>query len=173
MSLTTNTPNDCLCLLSPMLTRNNTCQPVNMCFLFFLTSTGLEAFDFLELNYEVEWPMTMILTSKNMASYNKIFNFLFKLKRISFLLRDIWIMFKEIRSKRRSSTQRTDITMELCRHEMNHLITTLQNYIINQIHQVTWREFEMKLEQNVSARHADLTCRSIPLKTFFKFMKLI
>src|SRR5687767_2634502 len=75
----------------------------------------MEELESLCLNYEVEWPLSLVISPAHLQTYNKVFRFLFKLKRISFLLRDVWIVFKDYnkfsrtrRPNHRWSTRKND-----------------------------------------------------------------
>lgn len=44
--------------------------------------------DMLSLNYYIEWPLNLLLTQEALFQYSKVFNYLMKLKRLSWVLED-------------------------------------------------------------------------------------
>lgn len=56
----------------------------------FVDLTRVDAFDFIQLDYRVDWPLTLVLTSAAMAQYQAVFRFLLRAKHATFSLRDVW-----------------------------------------------------------------------------------
>ncbi|XP_068759529.1 gamma-tubulin complex component 6-like isoform X2 [Montipora capricornis] len=108
------------------------------------------ALDFLELRYAVEWPVNIVITEKSIAKYNKIFSFMLRLKRLSWVLRDIWFHLKHIACSRDAAMSPQLRQLQLFRHEMQHFVHNLEGYLSNQILNVTWSEFQEGLV-NVSS----------------------
>ncbi|KAK6235334.1 Gamma tubulin complex component [Theobroma cacao] len=111
------------------------------------TSTiGVRSFDFLGLGYRVDWPVSIILTHGALKIYADIFNFLIQLKLAIFSLTDVWCSLKDvmhlIRQKRHSSLHEREVghynmLMKL-RHQVNHFVSTLQQYVQSQLSHVSW-----------------------------------
>ncbi|EFJ22118.1 hypothetical protein SELMODRAFT_27937, partial [Selaginella moellendorffii] len=55
----------------------------------FLACTGLEAYDFIELGYHVDWPLNLILTADALCLYNLIFRLLLRVRHAVFALGEI------------------------------------------------------------------------------------
>jgi hypothetical protein len=56
----------------------------------FVNLGRVDAFDFIQLEYRVDGPLTLMLTSAAMAQYQAIFRFLLRTKHAAFSLRDVW-----------------------------------------------------------------------------------
>jgi hypothetical protein len=56
----------------------------------FVNLGRVDAFDFIQLEYRVDGPLTLVLTSAAMAQYQAIFRFLLRTKHAAFSLRDVW-----------------------------------------------------------------------------------
>ncbi|XP_015749218.1 PREDICTED: gamma-tubulin complex component 6-like [Acropora digitifera] len=98
--------------------------------------------DFLELRYTVEWPLNIVITEKSIVKYNKIFSFMLRLKRLSWVLRDVWFHLKHIAFSRDAAMSPQLRQLQLFRHEMQHFVHNLEGYLSNQILNVTWSEFQ-------------------------------
>lgn len=98
--------------------------------------------DFLELRYRVDWPLNIVITEKSVVRYNKIFSFMLRLKRLSWVLRDIWFHLKHIAYSRNAAGSPQLRQLQLFRHEMQHFVHNLESYLSNQILNVTWSEFQ-------------------------------
>ena len=44
-----------------------------------------------------------------------------------------------------------------CRHEMQHFVSVMQGYVVNQVIHVSWEEFQRELKTNVSFNTNSLT----------------
>ncbi|XVF74370.1 hypothetical protein PTKIN_Ptkin13bG0105200 [Pterospermum kingtungense] len=114
------------------------------------TSTiGVHSFDFLGLGYRVDWPVSIILTPGALIIYADIFNFLIQLKLAIFSLTDVWCSLKDVAhliSQKGLSTLHErelghfNILMKL-RHQVNHFVSTLQQYVQSQLSHVSWCKF--------------------------------
>ena len=63
----------------------------------------ISSLDFLELRYKVAWPVNIVITENSVIKYNKIFSFMLKLKRLSWILRDIWFHLKHVGHSRQAA----------------------------------------------------------------------
>ncbi|XVF19558.1 hypothetical protein REPUB_Repub11eG0121900 [Reevesia pubescens] len=114
------------------------------------TSTiGVHSFDFLGLGYRVDWPVSIILSPGALKIYADIFNFLIQLKLAIFSLTDVWCSLEDvvhlISKKRRSTLHEREVghfnmLMKL-RHQVNHFVSTLQQYVQSQLSHVSWCKF--------------------------------
>lgn len=122
------------------------------------TSTiGVHSFDFLGLGYRVDWPVSIILTPGALKIYADIFNFLIQLKLAIFSLTDVWCSLKDvvhlISQKGHSTRHQREIghfnmLMKL-RHQVNHFVSTLQQYVQSQLSHVSWCKFLHSFEHKV------------------------
>ncbi|KAB2028136.1 hypothetical protein ES319_D05G078600v1 [Gossypium barbadense] len=114
------------------------------------TSTiGVHSFDFLGLGYRVDWPISIILTPGALKIYADIFNFLIQLKLAVFSLTDVWCSLKDvvhlICQKHHPTLHEREVghfnkLMKL-RHQVNHFVSTLQQYVQSQLSHVSWCKF--------------------------------
>ncbi|XWS52751.1 hypothetical protein CRYUN_Cryun11dG0099100 [Craigia yunnanensis] len=114
------------------------------------TSTiGVHSFDFLGLGYQVDWPVSIILTPGALKIYADIFNFLIQLKLAIFSLTDVWCSLKDvvhlISQKRHSTLHECEVghfnVLIKLRHQVNHFVSTLQQYVLSQLSHVSWCKF--------------------------------
>lgn len=114
------------------------------------TSTvGVHSFDFLGLGYRVDWPVNIILTPAALRIYADIFSFLIQLKLANFSLTDVWCSVKDmIHLSGKDSNSALDkhevakfnMLMKL-RHQVNHFVSTLQQYVQSQLSHISWCRF--------------------------------
>eukprot|EP01117_Protostelium_nocturnum_P016433 TRINITY_DN6500_c0_g3_i1.p1 TRINITY_DN6500_c0_g3~~TRINITY_DN6500_c0_g3_i1.p1 ORF type:complete len:1220 (+),score=563.42 TRINITY_DN6500_c0_g3_i1:88-3747(+) len=100
------------------------------------------ALELLEMSFRLDYPLDQIIRREEMDRYNSVFTFLVKLKRVNFALRQIWILSKNANQRNQNA-----LSIDLLRHRMNHFITTLQSYVINQIHNISWDELKEKMKR--------------------------
>ena len=64
-----------------------------------LRSDKLHVLDHITLEYDVPWPVNVVITSKSLQAYNRIFSFFLRLRRITYEMRQLWKMFKAKRQR--------------------------------------------------------------------------
>eukprot|EP01105_Mastigella_eilhardi_P025245 TRINITY_DN6809_c0_g1_i1.p1 TRINITY_DN6809_c0_g1~~TRINITY_DN6809_c0_g1_i1.p1 ORF type:complete len:930 (-),score=218.93 TRINITY_DN6809_c0_g1_i1:103-2574(-) len=112
------------------------------------TPSYLNVLDSARLTYHVDgWPLSLIFTPTAMHKYSQLFDFLLKLKFVSYSLRSSWITLKAAST---ANFVPPDLARRigLTRHNMEHFATMLEAYIINQIHQVSFVALMHDLEQH-------------------------
>ncbi|KAE8037663.1 hypothetical protein FH972_010235 [Carpinus fangiana] len=122
------------------------------------TSTvGVHSFNFLGLGYRVDWPVSIVVTPDALQIYAKIFSFLIQVKLAVFSLTDVWCSLKglvHLISQNRTSEHHGkevghfNILMKL-RHQVNHFVSTLQQYVESQLTHVSWCRFLHSLHNKV------------------------
>ncbi|KAJ7523852.1 hypothetical protein O6H91_18G065200 [Diphasiastrum complanatum] len=123
----------------------------------FLDHNRLGAFDFMTLNYSVEWPLCLVLTPKVLRLYNVIFSFLFRIKLSSHALRDIWRHLQVIgrsleRKKGFTESQEQNgrfRVLQLFRQQIGHFVMAVQCYLQSQLLHAVWTRFISSLENQV------------------------
>ncbi|XP_035678118.1 gamma-tubulin complex component 6-like [Branchiostoma floridae] len=126
-----------------------------------------DTLDCLELRYKVDWPLNIVITDTTINKYNKIFSFMLQLKRISWVLKDIWFHLKRCAITNRAGNSSQYRQLQLFRHEMQHFVGVMQGYVSNQIIHVSWQEFCKELRENVHSldelhqRHAEYLNKAI------------
>lgn len=122
------------------------------------------------LQYDVKWPLTLVITSSSLSKYQEIFQFFFRLKRISSDLKYLWkllhlnkrvVKIKKYIAKRKKVEEkiaeaspadkkglhRQIMMMQIARMQMGHVIDVLQGYMMTQVLSVSWSEFENNMEK--------------------------
>lgn len=103
-----------------------------------------DIFGTCQLKYTCPWPLNVIVNQDALHKYHRVFALLFKLKRAARSLNEIWSAFQHPSRKRKAMSQHS-LAIELMRQEMYHFVVTLQNYLTNQISDVSWNEFQLNL----------------------------
>ncbi|XP_050222979.1 uncharacterized protein LOC126673061 isoform X2 [Mercurialis annua] len=122
------------------------------------TSTiGIHSFDFLGLGYRVDWPVSIILTPSALKIYCDIFNFLIKVKLAVYASTDAWRLLKDLMHfiSRRSNSKAHErevgwlnLLIKM-RQQVNHFISTLQQYVQSQLSHISWCRFLHNLKYKV------------------------
>jgi len=108
----------------------------------------VEATDCVQMSYQVQWPLTVILHEAALIKYRRIFGFLLRNKHVLYVQRTIWKEFNGLNkasqpedpAQQRLHRERLR-KLQLFRREIQHFVTTLLNSIAAQVLEVTWREF--------------------------------
>ncbi|KZV37926.1 gamma-tubulin complex component 3 [Dorcoceras hygrometricum] len=119
-------------------------------------NTGDRGWDVFSLDYDARVPLNTVFTESVMSRYLRIFNFLWKLRRIEHALIGVWKGMKPNRvtsqffSKLpRAVTLQLILTSRKCQvlwDEMNHFVTNLQYYIMFEVLEVSWSNFSKEME---------------------------
>ncbi|XP_027914049.1 uncharacterized protein LOC114173703 isoform X1 [Vigna unguiculata] len=120
------------------------------------SAIGVRSFDFLGLGYHVHWPLSIVVTPAALKIYADIFSFLIQVKLAIFSLTDVWCSLKDLMdatNKGRNSELQLEaghlnILMKM-RHQINHFVSTLQQYVESQLSHVSWCRFLHSLEHKV------------------------
>lgn len=113
---------------------------------FELYSPGI--LSMLSLSYKIEWPLSLILNPETMDRYRAIFNYLIKLKRISWILEECFQILKDSRQEHGSELLKSQQyrTTQHIRHKMMHFVSCLENYITRNVLQISWNAFMQDLK---------------------------
>ncbi|XP_010257504.1 PREDICTED: gamma-tubulin complex component 3 [Nelumbo nucifera] len=129
-------------------------------------STGDRGWDVFSLEYDARVPLNTVFTESVMARYLKIFNFLWKLRRVEHALIGAWktmkpnCMTSHFFTKQEGAIKLQFIsTLRRCQvlwDEMNHFVTNLQYYIMFEVLEVSWSNFldEMEVAKDLDDLHA-------------------
>jgi len=110
-------------------------------------SSGDTGWDIFTLDYRVESPLSTIFHQNIMRKYLRIFNFLWRVKRVEFCLNTVWInQMKASQFLGKIPTVRREFhRCHLLRNEMIHFIDNLFNYLMVEVIEATWDQFKEKL----------------------------
>lgn len=119
-------------------------------------NNGDRGWDVFSLEYSLRDPLNTIFTEAVMASYLKIFNFLWRLKRVEHALSATWQTMKPncslarlFTSSGRGEKSQVVAVLRRCqtlRNEMNHFVTNLQYYIMFEVLEYSWANFLEEME---------------------------
>ncbi|KAI8605941.1 Spc98 family-domain-containing protein [Dissophora ornata] len=115
-------------------------------------STGDSGWDVFSLDYHVDSPINTILTPVAMHQYLKMFNFLWRLKRVEYALSSAW---RRQTTSARAIRPILELVPELhhCRivcSEMIHFVYQLQYYILFEVLECSWDELLKAIENNTT-----------------------
>jgi gamma-tubulin complex component 3 len=118
--------------------------------------TGDRGWDVFSLEYDARVPLDTVFTESVMARYLKIFNFLWKLRRVEHGLIGVWKTMKPNCITSHSLTKLQQAvklqllsTLRRCQvlwDDMNHFVTNLQYYIMFEVLEVSWSDFSSEME---------------------------
>ncbi|CAL2265662.1 unnamed protein product [Prunus armeniaca] len=118
---------------------------------------GVHSFNFLGLGYRVDWPISIILSPSALKMYAEIFSFLIQVKLAIFSLTDVWRQLKDlvhsISQNNDSEQNEREVShfnaLVKMRHQVNHFVSTLQQYVESQLSHVSWCRFLYSLKHKV------------------------
>ncbi|KAF2597216.1 hypothetical protein F2Q68_00007134 [Brassica cretica] len=113
--------------------------------------SGDRGWDVFSLEYEARAPLDTVFTDSALAKYLRVFNFLWKLKRVEHALIGIWKAMKPSSFVKLQSSVKLQLLSALRRcqvlwNEMNHFVTNFQYYIMFEVLEVSWCNFSKEME---------------------------
>ncbi|KAL3325116.1 hypothetical protein AABB24_038962 [Solanum stoloniferum] len=121
------------------------------------TFYGIYSFDFLGLGYRVDWPLNIIVSPGALRIYSDIFSFLMQVKLAVFSLSDVRRSLKDLSQLNKKNQhsvfdnaepKQLSILTEM-RHQLNHFVSTLEQYVQSQLSHVSWCRFMHSLKDKV------------------------
>ncbi|CAF3223576.1 unnamed protein product [Rotaria sp. Silwood2] len=112
--------------------------------------TGLESFS---LDYDVKWPISLVINRNCLTRYQMLFRFLFYIKYIERLLCNVWRAHKNggRRRRRRARDRKHFVTKPngaaYLRHKMLHFVQNLLYYMSFEVIESHWHTFENNLKK--------------------------
>ncbi|KAI4990234.1 hypothetical protein ZWY2020_038597 [Hordeum vulgare] len=117
---------------------------------------GDVGWDVFSLEYDARVPLDTVFTASVMKMYLKIFNFLWKLKRVDHSLTGVWKTMKpncivsspfykegtSIRLQFVSVLRKCQVLF----NEMNHFVTNFQYYIMFEVLEISWARFSEEMD---------------------------
>ncbi|CAH2073828.1 unnamed protein product [Thlaspi arvense] len=118
--------------------------------------SGDRGWDVFSLEYEARVPLDTVFTESVLSKYLRVFNFLWKLKRVEHALIGVWKTMKPNCITSNSFVKlQTSVKLQLlsalrrCQvlwNEMNHFVTNFQYYIMFEVLEVSWSNFAKEME---------------------------
>lgn len=109
-----------------------------------LNITGFEGFSF---DYEVRWPVSLVLNNFSLTFYKSVFRLLFYLKHAQRQLGRMWIHNKNVKrfeARRMSDVQRSTLTLS---HRMRHAVQNIEYYMMLEVVDPMWQQFLASMAQ--------------------------
>jgi gamma-tubulin complex component 3 len=117
---------------------------------------GDRGWDVFSLEYDARVPLDTVFTASVMKIYLKVFNFLWRLKRVDHSLTGVWKTMKpscivsspfykegtNIRTQFVSVLRKCQVLF----NEMNHFVTNFQYYIMFEVLEVSWARFSDEMD---------------------------
>ncbi|KAF9999833.1 Microtubule-nucleating Tub4p (gamma-tubulin) complex component [Entomortierella chlamydospora] len=115
-------------------------------------TSGDSGWDVFSLDYHINSPINTILTPKVMNEYLKMFNFLWRVKRVEYALSSAW---RRQTTSARAIRPILELVPELhqCRivcSEMIHFLYQLQYYILFEVLECSWDELLKAIDNNAT-----------------------
>ncbi|XP_010917258.1 gamma-tubulin complex component 3 [Elaeis guineensis] len=116
---------------------------------------GDRGWDVFSLEYDARVPLDTVFTASVMKRYLKIFNYLWKLKRVEHALIGVWKTMKPNCIISCSFAKEGAVKMQFvsmlrrCQvlwNEMNHFVTNFQYYIMFEVLEVSWAQFSEEMD---------------------------
>ncbi|XP_074320777.1 gamma-tubulin complex component 3-like [Silene latifolia] len=119
-------------------------------------NTGDRGWDVFSLDYDARVPLNTVFSESVMTGYLRIFNFLWKLRRVEHALISAWKTMKPncisshtfiklqdaVKMKLLSTLRRCQVLWD----EMNHFVSNLQYYIMFEVLEISWSNFCNEME---------------------------
>ena len=116
--------------------------------------------DVFSLEYKLRSPLTTIFSDREMGRYSRAFTFLWKLKRAEYTLCELWKAMKPTVASRFQREglggnigKALEVEQARChrvRQSMHALISDVQYYVMFEVLEPSWDEFERKLSGNAA-----------------------
>lgn len=105
--------------------------------------TCLEAFTF---DYEVKWPVSIVLSRKVLSNYQMLFRRIFYVKHVERQLCGLWLSDKPSKILLSKSTRNLRTNAFILRQKMLNFVQNFLHYMTFEVIEVHWKNFEAKLE---------------------------
>ena len=111
-----------------------------------LKSTS-DSLSYLSLTLVVDWPACIVVQKRHLNAYKSLFAFLFKLKRVLWSVNEIFMRLKRDASIFLGGQQHNKQfqQLHLFRHNMQHFVRSVHDYVNDQVLTVSWREFHERM----------------------------
>ena len=126
-------------------------------------SPGEKGWDIFSLKYEIDSPLNTIFDPSIMRFYYALFNHLWRIRNLIFLLNNSSKVYSRIFIQNklpRKVIQKLE-QLNIIRHQMLHFLTTLLSYLMLEVIETEWNTFLTSVEKNAESlddiinRHRD------------------
>eukprot|EP00042_Codosiga_hollandica_P042747 m.395902 g.395902 ORF g.395902 m.395902 type:complete len:486 (-) comp56402_c0_seq3:19-1476(-) len=110
--------------------------------------SGDSGWDVFSLNYRVDGPIKIVFSSEVIHQYLRIFNFLWRTKRIEYCLSTVWSA-QTTHARGLTRLRCMDGILHRCRlisAEMTHFINQIEYYLVFEVLECSWTELKADVE---------------------------
>ena len=109
----------------------------------------LHGWDMFTLDYQIQWPLSLVVSRRTLAKYQVIFRHLFQLKRVEYHLAHLWTDYQQARRVVKSEPlHRAHLLLQ----QMMHFVQHVYNYTVFEALEPRWSDLQGRLR---SARTVD------------------
>ncbi|KAL4484971.1 hypothetical protein ABPG74_020148 [Tetrahymena malaccensis] len=134
-----------------------------------------DAWNGLTMDYQVKWPLNLMISSHLIEKYKTIFRYLFPLRTIQFELQRSWLYF--MKNSKRGKLNPTLNQMLLMRTKLSSVIDSLWTYFHTDIITSQWSKLQEKVAEikdfEELRKIIDLFLSSIQIQIFLSYPKLV
>ena len=133
----------------------------------FPSSDKTTGWDIFSLGYDIDGPLTAIVTPMAEAKYQRVFTFLFRVKRIEWMLNSTWrqssTLHHALQQQQQSfpktngeATQKLLRQVSMARQSMTHFVSNLQSYLMLDVLESGWKSMMERFQQNQTSSLDDI-----------------
>ena len=133
----------------------------------FPSSDKTTGWDIFSLGYDMDGPLTAIVTPMAEAKYQRVFTFLFRVKRIEWMLNSTWrqssTLHHALQQQQQSfpksngeATQKLLRQVSMTRQSMTHFVSNLQSYLMLDVLESGWKSMMERFQQNQTSSLDDI-----------------
>ncbi|KAH3670827.1 hypothetical protein WICMUC_004796 [Wickerhamomyces mucosus] len=118
---------------------------------------GNIGWDVFTLDYTIETPLSFILNTQfneHKREYLRIFNHLWKIKRLNYIFSEEWITNKNLKNRNKDQKFKR---MKLIQNFFHNFIKTIEGYIFNEIIDVSYKSLVREISGENSKRKLEIT----------------
>ncbi|OQV23379.1 putative Gamma-tubulin complex component 6 [Hypsibius exemplaris] len=105
-------------------------------------ATSFDVSDYLGLQYDIEWPLSMIITPPLIRKCNAVFRRFLRVRGCTWALNDAFIVLSEWKGVENDSNR---CLLSIYRHEMAHFIRVLDNHLMDVAVSRPWIDLQARL----------------------------
>ena len=106
---------------------------------------SIHALEFAHIQFEVAWPLNIVINARAIVAYNKVMHLFLRLRRSAWALADVWAALKADAPRAEAADLQRFRAVQLYRHEMQHFVTVITEYFCHETLEVCWAEFQASI----------------------------
>jgi len=103
-------------------------------------SPGERGWDIFSLDFKTNSPLNVIFTEECINKYLRVFNFMWRLKRLEHTLNGTWNRHMSMARRMNDSLVQALRRSHIVRAEMQHFVQTLHNYMMFEVLECAWKD---------------------------------